>query len=169
MEPLVNPAQAENKVLTDITGLLMRFNELSGIPLSIEEGAERLWNIRRATYEDLNQIQHEYLILRGLQWILDKNKSYQQLQWFWNPRQTGASSEPDLQARDGMKVVISAEATTSEKPQGTIDKRMYATLAKLNMMEGSKYYFVLTEAMTNRARSKIKKNSWDMEVVCFGQ
>jgi hypothetical protein len=62
-------------------------------------------------------------------------------------------------------VVLCAEATTSEKPVGTIDERMFKTLDKLSQMQAKKFYFVRTQAMATRARTKAAKNSWNIEVV----
>ena len=63
------------------------------------------------------------------------------------------------------KIILSAEATTSEKPQGSIDSRMRDTLFKLNKMEGYKYYFIRTKEMEQRAKTKIKKNKLNIDVV----
>ena len=72
--------------------------------------------------EDLNQIQHECLILQGLEW-LRKNGFISVADWEWNPRQTGTSTEPDLRGRTAGEILISAEASASEFPKGLIDTR----------------------------------------------
>ena len=166
METLNDAKEAETKVLADIRQFVSDLRGLSADVTSLEDGAERLRKVRRAVYENLNQIQHEYLVLQGLRWLRDNGHPGAHLQWSWNPRQTGDATEPDLQAQDGAEIVVSAEATTSEKPQGVIDSRMRDTLAKLSQMPGRKYYFVRTEAMARRAMTKIVRNSWDVQVVC---
>jgi hypothetical protein len=165
MEELRDVRHAEERVLADIRHFLSVIRNLSCDVHSICEGAKRLRQVRNAVYEDLNQIQHECLILQGLHWLRDYGYAAIHLQWQWNPRQTGDANEPDLLARDNSGVVLSAEATTSENPKGVIDIRMRNTLAKLNAMQGKKYYFVKSDAMAKRARTKIAKNSWNIEVV----
>lgn len=165
MEKLIDAGEAETKVLADIKRFLSELRGLSDDVTSLEDGTERLRKIRSAVYENLNQIQHEYLVLQGLQWLRDNGYRDAHLEWSWNPRQTGDATEPDLQAEDGAQIVVSAEATTSEKPQGVIDSRMRDTLAELSQMPGRRYYFVRTEAMAQRAMTKVVKNSWDIQVV----
>lgn len=167
MEELLNIRQAEEKVLADMRDFLSAVRNLSCDVRSLCEGVECLRQIRNTVYENLNQIQHEYLILQGLDWLRSHGYNAIHLQWYWNPRQTGDENEPDLRAKDGSNVVISAEATTSENPKGVIDTRMRDTLANLNAMQGKKYYFVKSDVMTKRAHTKITKNAWDIEVVQF--
>jgi hypothetical protein len=85
--------------------------------------------------------------------------------WSWNPRQTGDSTEPDLRGHLDGTVVLSAEVTTSKEPLGTIDKRMGSTLQKLAQMDGALYYFVRTDTMLSRARTKVLKGQWPIEVI----
>ena len=165
MERLSKFQQSEAKVLVDMRKFLRVVRDLSEDVNSLSEGIHRLRQIRSALYENLNQIQHEYLILQGLSWLCARGYSGKNLEWYWNPRQTGDSKEPDLLAKQNDQVVLSAEATTSEKPQGVIDTRMRNTLAKLSDMEGKKFYFVRTVAMAQRARTKVTKNSWNIKVV----
>jgi hypothetical protein len=61
--------------------------------------------------------------------------------------------------------VILAEITTSDRPVGVIDGRMRRTLEKLSRMQGSRYYFVRTEKMEQRALTKVRKASWAITVV----
>jgi hypothetical protein len=42
---------------------------------------------------------------------------------------------------------------------------MAATLKKLAAMEGQRFYFALTTAMANRARTKLTKAGYDLNVV----
>jgi len=165
MDRLNNLDQAESKVLADIRGFLHGLRSLSADTDFLDEGINRLRQIRNALYENLNQIQHEHLILQGLRWLRKRDYADDNFEWYWNPRQTGDSEEPDLLARNGPQVVLCAEATSSEKPVGTIDKRMLETLRKLNRMQGDKFYFVRTQETAARARTKVAKNCWNIRVV----
>ena len=165
MERLSNIQEAESKVLTDIRDFLPTLRRLSEDTDSLDRGIDRLRQIRNTLYEDLNQIQHEHLLLQGLRWLLNRGYSDMNLEWHWNPRQTGNSNEPDLLAINSAQNMLCAEATTSEKPVGTIDQRMLKTLDKLSRMQGRKYYFVRTPKMAKRAQTKVAKNSWNIEVV----
>jgi hypothetical protein len=166
MEQLGTFAEAHQKVLADVQHFLGTVRQISSLPCATAEaGIGMLDRLRKETYEDLNQIQHEHLIVRAAEWLLANQRCSPETLWFWNPRQTGDHSEPDLRGSHYGTVVISAEITTSEKPVGTIDKHMQNTLAKLAAMEGAKYYFVRTESMRQRASTKVVKGSWQIKVV----
>ncbi len=166
MEQLGTFQEAHQKVLADIQRFLATVNRLSSLPCTTAEtGIRILDRLRKDTYEDLNQIQHEHLIVRAAEWLLAERKCPPETQWFWNPRQTGDNSEPDLRGSHSGAIVISAEITTSEKPVGTIDSRMQKTLAKLAEMQGAKFYFVRTPQMQQRANTKIANGGWEIEVV----
>jgi hypothetical protein len=166
MEKIINIAQAKEKVLSDMNKFISTIRRSVGEDVSsLSDGLVRLRNVRSSVYENLNQIQHEYLILQGLLWLSENGFNQPEINWYWNPRQTGDAEEPDLRATVNDKIVLSAEATTSESPQGVIDSRMRDTLIKLNQMEGSKYYFIRTTAMENRARTKVAKSQLNVEVV----
>lgn len=166
MEQLGTFAQAHQKVLADIQRFLTTVHHLSSLPYATAEaGIGILDLLRKETYEDLNQIQHEHLIVRAAEWFHKNQRCAPEMVWFWNPRQTGDSTEPDLRGSYSNSVAVSAEITTSEKPVGTIDKRVQSTLAKLSAMDGAKYYFVRTEAMRQRASTKVAKGGWQIEVV----
>lgn len=166
MERLGTFQEAHQKVLADIKKFLGAIGSLSSLPYaSASEGIGILDRLRKDTYEDLNQIQHEHLIVRAAEWLLAAQKCSPATQWFWNPRQTGDNTEPDLRGLLSGSVVISAEITTSENPVGTIDSRMQKTLAKLAQMPGDKFYFVRTSQMQQRAKTKITKGGWAIEVV----
>lgn len=168
MDRLGTFADASNKVLADIQRCIARVQALSAQPFeTASAGVGVLQALRRETYEDLNQIQHEHLILRAAQWLLAENICRTDTEWFWNPRQTGNHEEPDLRGVEGAQVVVSAEITTSERPQGVIDTRMQRTLAKLARTEGAKFYFVCTEAMRQRASIKIAKAGWPIQAVAL--
>jgi hypothetical protein len=152
---------ARKKLYADIERCLAEIRTLSAQTFSTpESGVSLLHRLRRATYEDLNQIQHEYLILEATRWLIDNGICAPTTEWLWNPRQTGDAQEPDLRGMDQQTIVVSAEITTSEKPDGAIDARMSKTLKKLSLLEGKKFYFVRTDAMAMRARTKITKAGW---------
>lgn len=165
MEMVGDAAKAEARVFADMQSLLSKLRELAaGEIASVDKGGARLREIRIAVYEDLNQIQHEYLILRGLRWLV-ANGFGVEAEWEWNPRQRGNATEPDLRGSLNRKVLVSAEATASEKPEGSLDTRMRETLKKLAKMEGEKFYFVAADKMVRRAETKIRENGWDIRVV----
>jgi len=133
-------------------------------PSSLEAGIRILEQLRKENYENLNQIQHEAMILRAA-WSLQRTDlAGEELEWYWNPRQTGGAEEPDLRGAIAGRIEVSAEITTSERPVGTIDQRMETTLKKLSAMPGKRIYFVRTEAMEERARAKIDKTNFQIEV-----
>jgi len=166
MEKVSNIEEAKEKVLTDMNTFLSSVRDFSAENVTdLSLGLSKLRNIRSSVYENLNQIQHEYLILQGLMWLNENDHAPKNVRWYWNPRQTGDASEPDLRGILNGEVIISAEATTSEKPQGVIDTRMKNTLAKLEVMPGDKYYFIRTPSMRQRANTKIKNNGWHISVV----
>ncbi|MEW6613873.1 MAG: hypothetical protein AB1401_00150 [Thermodesulfobacteriota bacterium] len=131
---------------------------------SATDGASVLNKLRQVAYEDINQIQHEEMILRAARLLQSTEFPDQQIDWYWNPRQTGDNSEPDLRAIRGGEIVISAEITASEKPVGTIDTHIRDTLTKLNNMPGRKFYFVRTASMEQRAKTKVEKGRYAIEI-----
>lgn len=131
----------------------------------LDKGLEILKGLRHLVYENMNQLQHEALILKTVRLIQDKFYPNVHIKWFWNPRQTGGKNEPDLQGLYQDKVIISAEVTTSLKPQGTIDSRMAKTLKKLSIMLGNKYYVVINEEMEQRAKSKVNRLGYEINVL----
>jgi len=135
-------------------------------PTNLEVGLEILKKLRQLVYEDMNQLQHEALILKAAKLLQDEFYSAVAVNWVWNPRQTGSKDEPDLRGvgKDG-RAVVSAEVTSSESPRGTIDKRMSATLTKLSAMPGDKYYVVTTEEMERRAKSKLQSLGYEITIL----
>jgi hypothetical protein len=166
MEALGTLHDATNKVLMDLRRCLSTIQRLAAQPFDTPDaGVQVLTSIRSETYEDINQIQHEYFILLAAQWLLDEGGCPAATMWSWNPRQTGTLGEPDLQGRHNEIIVVSAEITTSAKPVGVIDARMAKILKKLSLTEGAKYYFVCTERMRRRASTKLAKAGWLIQVV----
>ena len=91
-DPVAVLKEAHQKVLADIQHILATVNRLSSLPCTTAEtGVGILDRLRKATYEDLNQIQHEHLIVRAAEWLLARRKCPPETQWFWNPRQTPPS------------------------------------------------------------------------------
>ena len=165
MERIDDLAKAEAKVLCDMQGIVSKIRRLSAQEVEdVHDGIVQLREIRSSIYEDLNQIQHEYLILQGLGWLLE-NGFDSEIDWEWNPRQTGGANEPDLRGSLNGRVLVSAEASASENPVGMVDRRIKETVEKLSQMEGQKFYFVRTDGMANRARTKITKRNWSIKVV----
>ena len=157
---------ALNEVVNDARKLLATLRDQSvHDPTNASEAIKILENIRQEIYEHLNQIQHEYLIIRAAMWLQTNDPTLTRVSWFWNPRQTGDKKEPDLAADQQSVRLISAEVTASRNPVGVIDKRMMETLSKLNQMPGNKFYFVRTESMNQRAQTKVSKNKWNIKVV----
>lgn len=166
MERIDDPAMAEAKVLRDMQGIVSKIRRLSAQDVDdVHHGIVQLREIRSSIYEDLNQIQHEYLLLQGLGWLLENGGFDSEIKWEWNPRQTGSANEPDLRGSLNGRILISAEASASENPVGTVDKRMKETFEKLSQMEGQKFYFVRTDGMANRARTKTTRRNWSIKVV----
>jgi hypothetical protein len=162
----INLNSARQKVLLDIQIYVAQIQSIASRPHStIETGIRLLVALRNASYEELNQIQHEFATLQAIEWLVAKSLVSADAVWEWNPRQTGDASEPDLRAQIDGQPMIAGEVTTSAKPQGVIDKRMASTLLKLSKMQGTKFYFVTTEAMAQRARTKVEKAAWPIEVV----
>jgi len=158
--------EAQAKVWADTQRLIARIGRLASIEIGVlSDGIALLRKIRDETYEELNQIQHEHLILVAADWLIVEKRCDPKTEWFWNPRQTGDSTEPDLRGCLKGETLVSAEITTSKEPQGVIDKRMASTLNKLSRMQGKHFYFVRTEAMSSRARTKTSKAGWKIEVV----
>ena len=113
----------------------------------------------------MNQLQHEALILEVAKLLRDDFHP-SVVRWLWNPRQTGCKDEPDLRGLDDEgQIVVSAEVTTSDNPDGAIDGRMARTLEKLSAMPGDKYYVVMTTAMEHRAKSKVNRLGLQVKIL----
>lgn len=135
---------------------------------TLDEKVFKLRTFRSNVYELLNQIQHESLLVKSITHLLivhniehDKKTIIE-----WNPRQTGTGEEPDVRITNANKgIMINVECTTSERPIGSIDKRMKTTLLNLSNLNGQNYYVVLTKEMLQRAETKIKANDYKIEVI----
>jgi hypothetical protein len=165
MERIGTFQAAEKKVLEDVSTLLSEVRSIvAAAPTSATEGVALLAQLRDIGYEDLNQIQHEYLILAAAKWLMDQKVVTAGVEWYWNPRQTGGANEPDLRAKRNGKILVSAEITTSRRPIGTIADRMKSTLGKLSKFPGKRFYFVRTESMAKKANALVKANKFDITV-----
>ncbi|UWF50134.1 hypothetical protein NYP20_03995 [Pseudomonas sp. N3-W] len=157
---------AKAKVLDDAGRCFVRVQDIAKNTFDTPREAVRILQILRAEiYEDLNQIQHEHLIICAAEWLLSGGVCDLNTEWYWNPRQTGDDVEPDLRGVANGVTLVSAEITTSANPVGTIDSRMRNTLAKLSQQSGNLFYFVQTEAMAKRAETKIRKSGWSIQVI----
>jgi hypothetical protein len=157
---------AKDKILADVRRYVAEVQCITKSPVeTVEDGIRMLVALRKTSYEDLNQIQHEYAALCAVHWVIAQCGAPEGVTWQWNPRQTGDAAEPDIRAVLEGKTIISGEVTTSPEPKGLIDSRMASTLRKLAAMEGQRFYFVLTAAMANRARTKAAKAGYELDVV----
>jgi len=130
-------------------------------PKEINNQIQHLASIRKEVYEDLNQLQHKALILEVAERL---QKEFSVIdKWTWHPMQTSHVDFADLTGYVDNQVFLNAEITTSLSPVGTIDTRMHSTLVSLNKKKGKKYYFVQTDKMLKRAKSKIKNNQLEVE------
>jgi hypothetical protein len=168
MEYIGDIADAERKVVQDTNALI---NELAGLvssrPVTAKVAVDILFGLRNSVYENLNQIQHEYLILSAARWLVQEGIAAPDTKWQWNPRQTGGRKEPDLRGTHLQTVIVSAEVTASHKPKGTIRSRMEKTLSKLNGDEflGEKFYFVRTAEMQHAANVLVRRDGLKITVV----
>lgn len=142
------------------------FNRTKGhlnlVPADLPSQINLLYSIRKDIYEDLNQLQHKALIIRAAEQL--QTEFPQINKWTWFPKQTSHPNYADLTGYVDNRIILNAEATTSSKPQGVIDKRMQKTLFELHQKEGLKFYFIQTETMYNRAVSKVNNNALNVSV-----
>ncbi len=161
MKPLDNIEAEEAEILTRLRECIARIQQLlDGGVSDVSSGIALLRLLRSGSAEDINQLQHAALALAAVRHIQSQRSDTATLTWYWHPFQTGGIDEPDLQATDGKRVIISAEITASERPVGVIDSRMAHTLQKLSTMPGDLYYFVRTDEMLRRAQTKIHKSGY---------
>jgi hypothetical protein len=153
----------EHKVQKDTEVLLSKLREaLEHHPNSVDEAVSLILELRKHCYEDLNQIPHEYLCLQARSWLTRAHIVPASATWQWNPRQTGGA---DLQARVDGTVVLSAEVSASEKPDGGIGEGMVKALKKLRKMPGLHYYIVRNAQMCEAAERFAFKACPDARVI----
>jgi hypothetical protein len=166
MERLKDFGEAEEKLLREIRRCLESVRQvINRDPVTASDGVNLLNSLRKVSYEDINQLQHEEMALSAARLLQETEFRGESLDWYWNPQQTGDAAEPDLRAVRNGEIMVSAEVTTSQRPIGTIDTRMRDTLAKLNKMPGRRFYFVKTGSMEHRAKSKVKRAGFTVEVL----
>jgi hypothetical protein len=157
--------EARSQVLANAQRLLRGIQRIVAEPIgSVDAGLAVLAGLRRQAQDDLNQIQHEQMIVCAAEWLHQHAVVGNAARWHWNPRHGGDRAGPDLLARDGDTVVV-AEVAASEDPVGVIDAQMRRSLAKLAALDGRRFYFVRTASMKRRAASKVVKAGWDVAVV----
>ncbi|ESX97317.1 hypothetical protein [Mesorhizobium sp. LNJC403B00] len=132
---------------------------------NLDQQMKLLQQFRSQSYELLNQLQHEFLIIRALDWLKERPAYGRVTRWTWHPTSTGTATEPDLLGCRGEVALISAEITTWANPDGVIDQRMRRTLCKLANMPGERFYFVSSATMAARATTKVGKANYPITVV----
>ena len=161
---------ALEKELTSVKASMLKYIEIcNNNPQDIEAQLSELRRFRSTSYESLNQLQHEWLLIKVLKWLnsvynipLDSTNGYL-IQW--NPRQTGGIDEPDIRIINKRnELEINCEASSSEKPVGVINDRIKKHLLCLSKLNGIKYYFVLTDKMKQKAETIIRNSGWNIEV-----
>jgi hypothetical protein len=167
MEEIGDIGLAETRLLKELKEMFPRIRLAGKVePTNLEVGLEILKALRQLVYEDMNQLQHEALILKLVKLLEADFYPSVAVRWFWNPRQTGHKDEPDLRGLDKRgQIIVSAEVTSSQSPQGLIDARMAKTLAKLSTMPGDKYYVVASEQMERRAKSKLSNLGYEINIL----
>jgi hypothetical protein len=167
MEEIGDIASAETALLHELKEVFSHIRVAGKAePTNLELGLEILKTLRRLVYEDMNQLQHEALIIKVAKLLEAEVYPTVTIRWLWNPRQTGSKDEPDLRGIDNHgQIIISTEVTTSLSPKGFIDRRMAETLAKLSAMPGDKYYVVTTEEMERRAKSKLQSLGYEITIL----
>ncbi len=121
MERLESISPAQEKLIKELQRCVVRIRTLveREVP-SIDEGVAIIRQLRQEVYEDLNRIMHEGLILSAARWLEANVFSDPKTVWYWNPRQTGDSTESDLRCLHNGQILLSAEATASEEPKGIL-------------------------------------------------
>ena len=166
MKPIGSLQSASENILKEAKSLLMTLRQhTESTPEDIVEAIRILEDIRNDVYEDLNQLQHEYLTLKAVEWLQSQYPFPNEAIFYWNPRQTGDETEPDIALEHRGNRLISAEVTTSKIPMGLINSRIATTLEKLNQMPGKKFYFVRSDKMHKRAKTKVERSKFDIQVV----
>ena len=165
MKRIVDLSTEERRLFKEAGNLLVKIRAtVKDEPRDLAGMVETLEGLRAQTYEDINQTQHEAMILRAAKSLQKGDFLGRDIEWHWNPRQTGTADEPDLRGIFAGHTVVSAEITTSPDAKGALDSRMRATLEKLSTMEGKRIFFVRTAPMLRRAETKVSKAGYQVEV-----
>jgi len=136
-------------------------------PKTIADSIAILRELRRETYEDLNQLQHEYMVLEAIEWLIKNKRCPAETEWWCHLQQTSGHGEPDLCGIHEGRSIILAEVSASENPDGVIDQRIRKALDSLHQMPNfsKKFYFVRTISMKRRADTKVGKKKCNIKVV----
>jgi hypothetical protein len=118
--------------------------------------------IRLNFYENINQFQHENLLIETAKRL---QSDYEIDIWKWHPNQTSKKDEVDLMGFKNEKLVVCAEVTTSNNPDGRIDTIMRNTLEGLQKINADRFYVVTTEKMYNRAINKAKNRGLNINIL----
>lgn len=157
--------EARHQVLASAQRLQRAIQRAVAEPIhSADAGMALFASLRRQAQDDLNQIQHEQMIVNAAEWLLRQGVVSAATQWQWTPRHGIDRSGPDLLGRDG-EATVCAEVAASEDPVGVIDAQMRRSLAKLATLDARRFYFVRTVTMKRRATTKVIKAGWDIAVV----
>ena len=165
MKQLKDIPSEEAAILASLRECVARIQQLIAPAITdVSSGVFRASFAAQRSRRGHHQLKHAALVLEAARHIQSQRPETASLDWYWHPFQTGGIDEPDLQARSGSEVVISAEATASECPDGAIDTRMAHTLKKLQAMPGERFYFVRTESMQQRAQTKVQKAGYAISI-----
>jgi hypothetical protein len=170
MKPLPDIAQERKRVYRDVVALVQETRRhVATKPATFKAGLGRLFKLRKAVYEHLNQLQHEGLLLDAIAWLIADRIVSANASWSWHPRQTSGKGEPDLKAVLNGRTLICAEATAAAAPKGTIAERLEVALGKLlkGQRARSYYCFVRTVEMERAARDIVQTQKLKVKVKCL--
>jgi hypothetical protein len=170
MKLLTDVAKERKRVYRDVVALVQEARgHVATNPTTFSTGLGRLFKLRKAVYEHLNQLQHEGLLLDAIAWLIADRIAPSNAIWSWHPRQTSGKGEPDLRAVLNGKVLVCAEATAAAAPKGTIAKRLRAAIEKLpkGCQAGTYYCFVRTVEMERAARDIAQAQKLQVKVKCL--
>jgi hypothetical protein len=158
MKPLPDLASAESDLLARLRTCVGAIQQIVTADVTdIPAGVALLRLVRSEAYEDINQLQHEALLLEAAVRLRTLHPELSAMTWFWNPANTGTGEEPDLRVMRGKEIIVSVEATASERSIGSISVHLRKTLSKLQAMAGRRFYFVRTQDMLKAAEKQIRK------------
>jgi len=100
-----------NKLLKEARKLISEVQGVVGVEKidNLKKAVDTLWELRRVCYENLNQIQHDVMILQAAKWIEANYYREKNIEWCWNPRQTGSSRGAHKKKKTLIYVVRSQE------------------------------------------------------------
>ena len=170
MKPLTNPKKERARVHHDVLALIQEARQfVASDPRTYSKGLGKLFELPKAVYEHLNQLQHEGLLLDAIAWFIAEGIVRSNVTWLWHPRQTSGKGEPDLKAVLNGTTVVCAEATAAAAPKGTTRKRLEAELERCpsDCQAGNYYCFVRTVEMERTASGIVKTRKLQVTVKCL--